>query len=131
MVTTYNLDIKESEEDQPMKVSHYDWNRIHDKWLNAVMKEQLAESNGGLRTTQLPQHYNPIPTTANQENLPCTNKSIWHQVQCQTKGPRECRPSCRSLAVIHGTVAKDTVSGQTRSGVPMDGHGPTKQRTSY
>jgi len=42
-VTTHNLDIKAREDDQPLKVSHYDWNHIHDKWLNDVMKDQLGE----------------------------------------------------------------------------------------
>jgi len=44
MVTTYNLDAKEQEMDQPKKVSHYDWNQIHNNWLNDMMKEQLGET---------------------------------------------------------------------------------------
>jgi len=43
-VTTHNPDAKEWEEDQPMKVSHYDWNWIHEKWLNDMMREQLGET---------------------------------------------------------------------------------------
>jgi len=43
MVTTHDPNIKAQEDDQPLKVLHYDWHCIHDKWLNDVMKEQLGE----------------------------------------------------------------------------------------
>jgi len=42
-VTTHDLDIKAREDDQPLKVLHYNWNHIHHKWLNDMMKGQLGE----------------------------------------------------------------------------------------
>jgi len=43
MVTTHDPDIKEREDDQPIQFSNYNWNCIHDKWLNDMMKDQLGE----------------------------------------------------------------------------------------
>jgi len=65
-----------------------------------------AGRNGGHWTTQLSQHYNPTLIAANKENPPSTNRSFWHQVQCKTEGPRECRPGGRSQAAFMEMLQK-------------------------
>jgi len=47
MLTIMTSDPRHSKEESlPLKVTYYDWHRIHETWLNDIMKEKLGVKEG-------------------------------------------------------------------------------------